>query len=103
MAAGQLWSVLRIDGLGAVELVTLVLFVVLFGWIVSSFWLAVFGVAARLTGVKLLPLKSGAAPGLSASRTAIIMPVYNEEVAGVFARMRAIHESVSDGSIGGQP
>ncbi len=48
---------------------------------------------ARASGQNLLPLKSGTL-GPSPSRTAIIMPVYNEGVAGVFAGVRAIYESL---------
>ena len=93
-ASMQLWSVLRIDGLGWREYSILVLFAVLFAWIASSFWLACFGAWARVAGVSLMPLRSGAAPGLSSSRTAVIMPVYNEDVGVVFAGVRAIYESI---------
>jgi membrane glycosyltransferase len=96
-ATWQLWSVLRIDGLFIREASILFLFAVLFAWISASFWLACFGAWARLTGANLMPLRSGAAPGLSPSRTAVIMPVYNEDVAVVFAGVRAIYESVGAG------
>jgi membrane glycosyltransferase len=88
--------VLRIDGLGWREIFILALFAILFAWIVSSFWLACFGAFAKATRQNLLPLKARAAPGFPSSRTAIIMPVYNESVAGVFAGVRAICESVGD-------
>ncbi len=93
-ATAQLWSVLRIDGVGILEGTILFLFAILFAWIVSSFWVACFGAWSRLGRTQLLPLKSGPAPGLTASRTAIIMPGYNEDVTGVFAGVRAIYESV---------
>ena len=55
--------------------------------------MAVFGAFARLTNAKLLPLKE--APALSQSRTAILMPVYNEDVARVFSGVQAIFDSVA--------
>jgi membrane glycosyltransferase len=96
LASIQLWSVLRIDGLRGSEVLILFLFTLLFAWIASSFWLACFGAFAKLTARPLLSLKPGLSPGLSRSRTAIIMPVYNEDVAGVFAGVQAIYESVSN-------
>ena len=38
------------------EFLFLALFAILFGWITISFWVAVFGAFARLTGARLLPL-----------------------------------------------
>jgi len=86
----QLLGVLQIDGLRGREVAILVLFAILFAWISASFWLACFGAVARLTGKALLPLRPAA--GVSAARTAILMPVYNEDVTRVFAGIRAIHE-----------
>ena len=55
-AVAKLWSVLRADGLSIGEALFLFLFAILFGWIASAFWLALFGAVARLEGVPLLPL-----------------------------------------------
>ncbi len=90
-AVTQMAGVLQFDGFTAREVVILALFAILFAWIVSSFWLALFGVWARLNKVDLLPLKPAAGP--TAARTAILMPVYNEDVARVFSGVRAIWES----------
>ncbi|MFO1249431.1 MAG: glucans biosynthesis glucosyltransferase MdoH [Alphaproteobacteria bacterium] len=90
-AVTQMVGVLQVDGLSFLEAATLFLFAILFAWIASSFWLAVFGAWARWTKADLLPLNS---PGeASAARTAILMPVYNEDVARVFSGVRAIRES----------
>ncbi len=78
-AVVKLYQVLRIDGIDFLETLFLILFGILFGWITISFWMAVFGAFARLTGAKLLPLTESVAP--SSSRTAILMPIYNEDVA----------------------
>jgi membrane glycosyltransferase len=90
----KLWSILQSDGLSAGEAFFLFLFAILFGWIAIAFWLALFGVVARLEGMRLLPLAS--APRNEETRTAILMPVYNEDVARVFSGLRAIHDSVRD-------
>jgi membrane glycosyltransferase len=92
-AVDKLYRVLRIDDLAPLEFLFLCLFAILFGWITISFWMAVFGAFARLTGAKLLPLKEAPAP--SPSRTAILMPVYNEDVGRVFSGVQAIHDSVA--------
>ena len=90
----RLWSVLRYDGLTLAEGLFLLLFAILFGWIVAAFWLAVFGAALRLEGSPLLPFT--AREGKSQSRTAVLMPVYNEDVARVFAGVQAIYDSARD-------
>ncbi len=84
-------GVLRGGGFSGGETALLALLALLFAWISASFWLTCFGAAARLMGYPLLPLQEASGP--SAARTAILMPVYNEDVAGVFAGVRAIRES----------
>jgi membrane glycosyltransferase len=84
-------GVLRGGGFSGGEIALLSLFAILFAWIASSFWLTCFGALARLSGRSLLPLNPPIEP--SAARTAILMPVYNEDVADVFAGVRAIWES----------
>ena len=92
-AVSKLYQVLRVDGVDLLEALFLILFAILFGWITLSFWMAVFGTFARLTGVRLLPLAEG--PWPSNSRTAVLMPVYNEDVGRVFSGVQAIYDSVS--------
>src|ERR1700678_3014294 len=84
-------GVFQVDGLSAREALILGVFAILFAWIACSFWLAAFGAFARFSRCELLPLKAAAGP--SAARTAILMPVYNENVARVFSGVRAIWES----------
>ena len=90
-AVTQMAGVLQLDGFTAREVVILVLFAILFAWIVSAFWLAVFGAWARFAKVNLLPLRPAA--DHTAARTAILMPIYNEDVARVFSGVRAVWES----------
>jgi membrane glycosyltransferase len=92
-AAFKLYQVLRVDGIDALEFLFLILFAILFGWVTVSFWLAVFGTFARLTGARLLPLMQSAQP--STSRTAILMPVYNEDVDRVYSGVQAILDSLA--------
>ena len=90
-AVTQMAGVFQVDGFSIREIVILGLFAILFAWIASSFWMTVFGAFARFTKAELLPLKPAAGP--SAARTAILMPIYNEDVARVFSGVRAIRES----------
>lgn len=90
-AVTRMAGVFQEGGFSGLEVAILVLFAILFGWIASSFWLVVFGAFARLNKTDLLPLKQPAES--SAARTAILMPVYNEDVGRVFSALRAIRES----------
>jgi membrane glycosyltransferase len=89
-AVTEMAGIYQVDRFTWRETGILILFAILFAWIALSFWLAVFGAFARFTKTNLLPLK--AASGISAARTAILMPVYNEDVARVFSGVRAIWE-----------
>ena len=60
-AVVKLYQVLRVDGIDLLEFLFLALFAILFGWITISFWMAMFGAFARLTGAKLLPLTEATA------------------------------------------
>ena len=90
-AVTQMAGVLQFDGFTGREVVILALFAILFAWIVAAFWLAVFGAWAHFARVNLLPLRPATGP--SAARTAILMPIYNEDVARVFSGVRAVWES----------
>jgi membrane glycosyltransferase len=90
----KLLAILEAGGLGIGEGLFLLLFAILFGWIAIAFWLALFGVVARLERMRLLPFQP--APRGQDTQTAILMPVYNEDVARVFSGVRAIYDSVRD-------
>ena len=90
-AVTEMTGIFEVDGFTWREIIILVLFAILFAWIASSFWIAVFGAVARFTRTNLLPLKPPS--DSSAARTAILMPVYNEDVGRVFSGLRAIWES----------
>ena len=96
-AVHRLHTVLRVDGISSFENLTEILFVILFAWISASFWLACFGVFARWRGITLPTaprLSASQASAPTSSRTAILMPVYNEDVARFFSGVLAICESI---------
>jgi membrane glycosyltransferase len=73
-------------------------FVLLFAWAALSFWAGVFGFALGVLRRHPVTLRrhgpaDGAVPELGA-RTAILMPVYNEDPEDVFGRLRAIYRSL---------
>lgn len=72
------------------------LFTVLFTWVVQSFWIATLGFV-RLLRSRPAPLRlvlESEDPVPLISRTAILMPVYNESPHRVFAGIRAMYEAV---------
>jgi membrane glycosyltransferase len=90
-AVTRMAGVFQIDGFTASEGIIMVLFAILFAWIASSFWMVAFGAFARWNKINLLPLNPPAE--ISAARTAILSPIYNEDVTRVFSAVRAIRES----------
>ena len=78
------------------QYVFVALFLLTFSWIALAFTSALVGFAVLL-GKPRLP---EAPTGLS-SRTAILMPVYNEATARTFAAIEAMHEAVSATGLGG--
>lgn len=80
------------------------LFLILFSWISAGFWTAMAGFWV-LAGdgdkhgiTRTMQLNQSALPlhAKSKARTAVVMPICNEEVARVFAGLRATYESVAN-------
>ncbi|MDR0184755.1 glucans biosynthesis glucosyltransferase MdoH [Lysobacter arvi] len=95
IATYQIWWVLRGGGIDVLEGILLVLFVGLFAWIaqafvgsLAGFVLIVGGHRARLGLDSATPL-----PELG-TRTALLMPTYNEDPERLLAGLEAIHESL---------
>ena len=96
VATYQIWWLLRGDGTDVLETTLLVLFVFLFAWIVQAF-------VGALAGFVLIVSKRRARLGLSAklplprlaSRTALLMPTYNEDPERLVAGLQAMHESLA--------
>ena len=79
----------------------LALFAILFAWVSAGFWTAVLGAWVMLRGrdpraiTDALRGEGGSMPIAAEARTAIIMPICNEDVATVFAGLRATCESLA--------
>ncbi|PLN40509.1 glucans biosynthesis glucosyltransferase MdoH, partial [Klebsiella pneumoniae] len=75
----------------------LILFAVLFCWVSAGFWTALMGFLQLLIGRDKYSISAstvGDEPLNPAHRTALIMPICNEDVDRVFAGLRATWESV---------
>ncbi len=88
------YDVLSIGGFTVLDRITWVLFVMLFAWVAFAFVMAATGFCLMLTGgADVLEMDARTGHILS-SRTAILMPIYNEAPADVFARVAAMHASL---------
>jgi len=94
-------SVLPYHGTQPLEIATLALFAILFGWVSAGFWtaLAGFWVLVRRRDpyaiTRVLRGAGGSAPIAAEARTAVVMPICNEDVPRVFAGLRATYESLA--------
>jgi membrane glycosyltransferase len=79
----------------ALQLVLVILFCLTFSWIALAFTSALLGF-----GLLLRPGPSTRAPAALSSRTAVLMPVYNEATARTFAGVEAMHEAVAATGLG---
>ena len=98
-AAGcyEMYSVLKVGGITILESIILGLFVLLFAWIAFSFMSALAGFAVLLFRKKdELGIDSAATLPAIRSRTAMLLPTYNEDPYRVLARLRAIYKSVEE-------
>jgi membrane glycosyltransferase len=93
----MIW-VLPYHGSQPLEVALLALFAVLFAWVSAGFWTAIMGFVALLCGGDRYAISRTAAPegpiGDPGARTAIIMPICNENVQRVFAGLRATYLSL---------
>ena len=91
-------TVLPYHGAKPLEFTILALFATLFFWVSAGFWTAMMGFLLLLFGRDRFAISrtaSGDEPIDDAARTAVIMPICNENVARVFAGLRATYESIS--------
>jgi membrane glycosyltransferase len=89
-----LWRAFRPEGISVLEGIQMVLFVLLFAQIATGFWLAIFGFLTVVMGgdqarisrsITDEPEPTGPSPA-----TAIVLPIYNEDVARVFRGLEAM-------------
>ncbi|WP_298884979.1 glucans biosynthesis glucosyltransferase MdoH [uncultured Bradyrhizobium sp.] len=97
----EMYRVLEVGGVTVLEAMVLALFLVLLAWVAFSFASAVAGFFVLLAhhpeGEDLAP---GAELPAIASRTAMLLPTYNEDPHRLTARLRAIIESLETTSQG---
>jgi len=95
VATYQIWWVLRGGGIDILEGILLVLFVGLFAWIAQAFVGALAGFVLIVGGHRArLGLDDEAALPELATRTALLMPTYNEDPERLLAGLQAIYESL---------
>ena len=98
-ASALLLDVLQANSLSGIELVGLLLFFALFAWIASAFWTAIAGFAMQLLGRDPAAIQLSEVAGRPLrTRTAIAMPVYNEDPRRVAAGLEAIWSSLAQES-----
>jgi membrane glycosyltransferase len=94
----MMYDILSANGITMLEAVILILFAISFCWISTAFWSAVFGFALlmlRLDPLSLKPISSVYDDDLSINtRTAVVMPIYNEDTHRVIAGFEATLNSL---------
>jgi membrane glycosyltransferase len=102
-AAGcyEMYQVLQVGGVTVLEWMVLALFVLLFAWVAFSFMSALAGFLVLLLRTRdSLGIDPEAALPTLQSRTAMLLPTYNEDPYRILARLRAICESVEQTGCG---
>ena len=94
-ASALMADILRTNGFTPWEKSSLIVFFVLFTWITGAFWTAVAGFVVQLIGRDRAVIHSSEAEGhLLMGRTAVIMPIYNEDTTRVFAGLDVVWSSL---------
>jgi membrane glycosyltransferase len=87
--AHEMYRVVSVSGVTFLQWVLVALFTVNFSWIALAFTSALLGFGALLLRPRERPL-----PAALTGRTVIVMPVYNEATARVFASLQAMWEEL---------
>ena len=98
MTAAATWMMARVlanGGINVLEACLLALFVLLFAWIALSFVGSLAGLQALLRGRRKLGIDPAAPLPVLGTRTALLMPTYNEDPRRMMAGLQAIYESVA--------
>ncbi len=89
--ANEMYGVVNVGAITPLKWALLILFVANFSWIALAF-------TSGLLGFGWLVLKHPRTPGLPDTlreRTAVVMPIYNEQPARVFGAVQAIYEDIA--------
>ena len=93
-------TALATNGISGLEWVQFGLFVILFAWIAPSFWTSLFGFAVILRGGDPFSITRTLEPWEAGRRlpvrSAIVVPVFNEDPERVMAGVRATMSSLED-------
>jgi membrane glycosyltransferase len=100
--AHEMYLVFAGNGVTPLAIVMLLLFLALFGWIALSFTSSLAGFCSLLAGGGRLDIRTDKPLPLLSTRTALLMPTYNEEPARIFAGLQAIWESLHQTGAGEQ-
>ena len=93
----EIYEVLQVGGITALEAMVLVLFVLLFAWVAFSFMSALAGFVVLLFRMRdALGIDPDGPLPVANRRNAMLLPTYNEDPHRVMARLRAIYESVGE-------
>ena len=96
-ASTLMLDILVANGFSLLELAGLALFFCLFVWIAGAFWTAIAGFIVHVFGRDPAVLHANEAQGQTLrGRTALVMPVYNEDPTQVFAGIHAIWSSLAN-------
>jgi membrane glycosyltransferase len=94
-AAQEMYQVFAVNGLTALAVFMMLLFLALFAWIALSFTSALAGFVSLVGGGgRRLGTGGDGALLRPATRTALLMPTYNESPARILAGLQAIDESL---------
>ena len=105
LVIGQTWlaayfmtAILPYHGSHWLEMIILALYAVLFAWVGMGFWTALMGFWVLARGKDRYSISATAAPDAEIApdaRTAILVPICNEDVARVFAGIRSTYDSLA--------
>ncbi len=97
IAGSTFTTILGAQGLSPLAWSIIGTFTFLFGWISFNFWTVIFGFLAEIAGKNdQLDLPRVLQPIAASTRVALIMPVYNEEMARIYSALRATYESLRE-------
>ena len=101
MALVPVYRVLSVDTIGPLDVLILALVALLFAWTAFSFLSGLAGFLVGLAGAPCaLGIEPDGPPPALVSRTAVLLPIYNETPRPVFARLQAICKSIEAAGAG---